>query len=270
MSGPYASSEQIVSAVRELSADPSRAGAFFDLDGTLAPIVGRPEDTALASRTRELLARIGGRYAISAIVTGRQAREARRIVGLDELTYVGNHGFEILGPGEEEAEPAPALRGHEDDAAGFVTALGGDRLAEGGMRVEDKGAIVALHWRGVPDEAAAEAVAETIADEAAGSGLRVHRGRKVVELRPPVDVDKGIGLGSVLDRVDVGAAFYAGDDRTDIDGFRVLGARVADGRLATAVRVAVVSEETPVEVAAAADLAVDGPEAFVAVLEALA
>jgi trehalose 6-phosphate phosphatase len=265
-----ATPSEIEAAVSPLVTEPGRAGALFDLDGTLAPLVDRPENTAVPAHTRELLERIAGRYALAGVVSGRQATEARRIVGLETLTYVGNHGFELLRPGDHRPQAAPALAGLQSRAAEFAAALDPGALARAGLRTEDKAAIVALHWRGAADEDAAEREANEIAAAAEAAGLHTHRGRMVLELRPPVAIDKGVALAALLAADPVDAVLYAGDDRTDADAFRALAGLVEEGRLARAVRVAVLAAESPAEVAAAADLAVDGPEAFVAVLEALA
>lgn len=269
--GPkFATAAEIFDLIAPLAAEPLRGATFFDLDGTLAPIVARPEDSAVPSRTRELVGRIGERYGLAGVVTGRQALEARRILGLDQLIYIGNHGFEVLMPGEEEPEPAPALAGQETVAADFAADLDADRLAGAELRTEDKGAIVALHWRGADDVPGAESVAAGIASEAEDQGLHVHRGRMVLELRPPVELDKGAGLRSLLRHSPARTAFYAGDDRTDADAFRALGEMVAAEKLDGAVRVAVIAEETPPEVGEAADIAVEGPDGLISVLEALA
>ena len=270
MSAGYSTPTEIFSAVSPLAAEPQRSAAFFDLDGTLAPIVGRPEDTTVPERTRELVERIGERYAMAGVISGRQALEARRILGLERLTYIGNHGFELLMPGAEQPDAAPALAGKEQIAAQFAAGLDRERLERAGLRVEDKAAIVALHWRAAPDPVLAAQVASEVASEAESAGLHTHEGRMVIELRPPVAIDKGAGLESLLRFSPLQAVFYAGDDRTDVDAFRKLAELVDAGRLQRAVRVAVVSEETPDEVRAAADLAVAGPDGFVSVLEALA
>lgn len=261
---------ELSAVLSPLTAAPEVAGVFFDLDGTLAPIVDRPELAAVPARSRELLERIAGRYRLAGVVTGRRAVEARRIVGLDGLTYVGNHGFEVLAPGGAEADPVPALAGSERLAAEHAAALDQPELEDAGLRTEDKAAIVALHWRGAADEEAAAAKAREIASGAESDGLVTHWGRKVLELRPPVRLDKGTGLASVLAGSAVRTAFYAGDDRTDVDAFRALAELVAAGTLDAAVAVAVDSEETPSEVAEEADLVVAGPDGFVPVLEALA
>lgn len=267
----YAGPADIYAAIAPLAAEPARAAAFFDLDGTLAPIVDRPEDAGVPSRTRELVERIGERYPLAGVISGRRAADAREILGLEGLTYIGNHGYEVLRPGADAAQPAPALAGEEETAAAFLRAVDVGRLEGAGLRTEDKGPIVALHWRGAADPTEAESAAAGIAADAEAAGLRTHRGRMVIELRPPVEIDKGIGLRGLLEvNQTIDAVFYAGDDRTDADAFGALGEMVASGALSATVRVAVVAEETPPEVAVSADLAVPGPEGFVAVLEALA
>lgn len=217
-----------------------------------------------------MLARIADRYALAAVVSGRAALDARSILGLDDFLYIGNHGFELLRAGAEEPEPSPALAGKETMAAEFIAGIDSKRLDAAGLRLEDKGAIRALHWRGAKNEEAAEARARQLASEAEAQGLATHWGRKVLEVRPPVELDKGAGMRSVLADAFLDAGFYAGDDRTDLDGFRALDELVELGRLQTAIRVAVVSDETPAEVGAAADLRVAGPDGFLLVLEALA
>lgn len=262
---------EIVSAVVALAEEPRNAAVLLDVDGTLAPIVERPEDAAVPAHTRELVERIAGRYGLVAAVSGRRALEARRILGVEGIAYVGNHGYELLPPGADSPQPAPALAGHERDAPDFLARYGTVGLTDAGVRIEDKGAIIGLHWRGAPDEASAESAAALAAAEAEGSSLLIHRGRKVIELRPAVRTDKGRGVEALLDGAAfVTSALYAGDDRTDLDAFAVLRRLASDGRLRHGICVAVTSPEAPPEVGLAADLAVPGPEAFVAVLEALA
>ena len=137
------------------------------------------------------------------------------------------------------------------------------------VRIEDKGSIVAFHWRGAPDEAAARAAIDAIAARAEQSGLRTHWGRKVLEVRPPVRMDKGAGIVSFLAGAELDAAAYVGDDATDVDAFRGLAELVADGRLKHALRVCVSSDEGPTELAAEADLVVDGTDGVRSLLEAL-
>lgn len=264
------SNEQIAGALAPLIASPAASAVLSDLDGTLAEVVERPTEVAIDPRGRGALARIAGRYALAGVITGRQALEARRIVGLDQLTYIGNHGYEQLDPGAEDPRSSPALEGEEDRAAGFLAGVDADRLAAAGVELEDKAAIWALHWRAAPDRERAERTAREIAAEAEVAGLRLHRGRMVIELRPPVEIDKGTGLAAALDAYPaVRNVFYAGDDLTDTDAFAKMSAMVNAGRLDHAVGLATLSEEGPPEVAAAATFAVEGVGGLVGVLERL-
>jgi trehalose-phosphatase len=251
-------------------ADPQRAAVLTDIDGTIAPIVLNPEEAAVPEHTRELLRELAGRYALVGCLSGRRAADARRMVGLDELAYSGNHGFELLLPGDSEATPDPSLDGHEADASRFVAGLDSEQLRRAGIRTEDKGAIVALHWRGAPNEEEAESLAEEIASEAERQGLVAHRGRKVLEIRPNVAINKGIAITALLDTRPVETSLYGGDDRTDVDAFTALRTLERNGELTAALCIAVASDESPPEVSREADLTVPGPEGFVRVLEALA
>jgi trehalose 6-phosphate phosphatase len=160
-------------------------------------------------------------------------------------------------------------RGGEQVRAFAARVWADERLTRLRVRAEDKAEIAAFHWRGAPDEAAAEAAVREIADAAVAEGLHIHWGRKVLEVRPAVEVDKGAGIAWLLADADVDHAVYVGDDTTDLDAFRGLRDLVAAGRLASAVCVGVRSDETPPELERQADLLVDGPAGVRSVLEAL-
>jgi trehalose-phosphatase len=252
-----------------LRRNPAHSAILTDVDGTIAPIVADPAEARVPEATRELLRALAKRYGLVGCLSGRRALDARRVVGLDELAYSGNHGFELLLPGETEVRPDPSLDGHEADAHRFVDGLDRAELERAGIRTEDKGAIVALHWRGAPNEAAAESLAQEIASEAELEGLVPHRGRKVLEIRPNVAINKGIAVAALIAARPIDHALYGGDDRTDVDAFAALRTLHEDGELETAVCIAVASDESPPEVSEGADITVPGPEGFVHVLEAL-
>jgi trehalose 6-phosphate phosphatase len=264
------SDEALQGLIAPLRERPDRSAVLTDVDGTLAPIVRDPSEAAVPPATRELLGALARRYALVGCLSGRRALDARRVVGMEELAYSGNHGFELLLPGESEVRPDPSLDGHEADAPRFVEALDRSELEGAGIRIEDKGAIVALHWRGAANEGAAESLAHEIASEAEWQGLVPHHGRKVLEIRPNVAINKGIAVAALIPARPVDAALYGGDDRTDVDAFDALRTLQEDGSLRATACIAVASEESPPEVAGAADLTVPGPEGFVKVLEALA
>jgi trehalose 6-phosphate phosphatase len=253
-----------------LREEPGRAAILTDVDGTLAPIVERAEEAAVPAAAREVLAALSERYALVGCISGRRAENARRLVGLDSLAYAGNHGLELLMPGEEKPQPDPSVAGRESEAAEFLVSLDGARIEAAGLRQEDKGPIQALHWRGSPDEAAAESRAHEIANEAGRAGLEPRWGRKVLELRPLGGGGKDGAVASLLadDRLD--RATYAGDDRTDLDAFRRLCELQVEGQLRAAVCVGVLSPEGPPELAEECDVTVDGLDGWLAILRWLA
>lgn len=253
-----------------LRAEPARAAVLTDVDGTLAPIAERAEQVTVPAAAREALAALSERCGLVGCISGRQAVEARRLVGLDGIAYAGNHGLELLLPGEEEPRPDPSLSGRERDAAEFLAGLNGDGLAAVGLRSEDKGAIQALHWRGVADEAAALNHANEVAIAAGKAGLEPRWGRKVLELRPAGGGGKDGAVASLLASDGLDRAVYAGDDRTDLDAFRRLHELREAGELETAVCIGVESAEGPAELDEESDLTVAGPEGWLAILEWLA
>jgi trehalose 6-phosphate phosphatase len=259
--------EQLLAPLRR---DPGRSAVLTDIDGTIAPIAAEPAAATVPEGTRNLLRALADRYALVGCLSGRRALDARRVVGLDQLAYSGNHGFELLLPGDTEVRPDPSLNGHEADAPRFVEGLDRSQFDRLGIRMEDKGAIVALHWRGAPNEGAAESLAHEIASEAEWQGLVPHRGRKVLEIRPNVAINKGIAIAALIPARPIDAALYGGDDRTDVDAFAALRTLEEDEELEAVACIAVASDESPPEVSQAADLTVPGPEGFVRVLEALA
>lgn len=257
-------------AIGLLRADPASTAILTDVDGTLAPIVERPEDAAVPARASELLVALSESYGFVGCISGRQALEARRLVGVERLAYAGNHGLELLLPGEERPRLDPGVDGEEDAAAIFVAALDTASLSEAGIRLEDKGPIQSLHWRGAADEKGAEARAREIAVTAGKAKLEPRWGRKVLELRPLGGGGKDAAVAALLTGGEISAAIYAGDDRTDLDAFRRLRQLREEGALRTAVCVGVVSPEAPPELIEECDLAVDGPEGWLAMLEELA
>ncbi len=265
---PPASS--VASAIAPLTADRSQTALLFDVDGTLAPIVRDPQTSNVPELTRRLLMDCQTIYGLVGCVSGRQAKEARRIVGIGSLPYSGNHGLELLPRGAHE----PTVNAEAEAWTDRVRAAARETIPqlreETGLRIEDKGPIVALHWRGLDDEVAAEAVAEQIAEHAKSEGLLIHRGRSVIELRAPVTSNKGDAVHALLDVASVSNALYVGDDRTDLDAFRSLRALQHEGQLIEVLCVGVRSDQTPSELLAEADLLVDGTEGVNSLLSALA
>ncbi len=240
------------------------------MDGTLAPIVTDPKDAAVPEEAREVLSQLCERYALVALVTGRPALEARRMVGVDGAVYAGNHGLELLEPGADRPVVAEELAERAELARELVSGLDDHDLSDAGLRTEDKGPIQAIHWRGAPDAERARRAVEEIASVAAKRGLFPHWGRQVLELRPTEAVDKGSAARALIAGRGVDLALFGGDDRTDLDAFDALGEMASAGELRAAVRVGVDSDEAPWGLSYRGDIVVQGTTGFLEVLRALA
>lgn len=242
------------------------AGLLTDLDGTLAPIIDDPAAVRPVPGAAEALAALAGRLAVVGVVTGRAAAEARRIVGLDDLLVVGNHGLEWLAPGAAAAEPTPAatvLSEAVERASRAVPAVPG-------VIVERKGLSATVHVRGAADpEAARGQVREALA-AASVPGVEIRPGRMSLELRPRGAGDKGSALRAVVGRYRLRGLLVLGDDVTDLDMFRAAADLRREGRLRAAILAVRGGREVPSEVAAAADDVVASPEALVDLLTRLA
>ncbi len=240
--------------IEPLRADPAHAAVLFDIDGTLAPIVRHASDAHIPQDTRRLLIAVAGRYGIVGCVSGRPAAVARQIVGIGSIAYIGNHGAERLLPSDTEVVLDRRVNAYAKRVRAFVAGADTPELQRLRVRFEDKGPVAAFHWRGAPDEEAALAAVARIEDAAKAAGLATHRGRMVLEIRPPVPIDKGRGIVALLARRRPLSGLYVGDDVTDIDAFRGLREAVSG----PSVCVAVGSEEAPGELLAQADLVVEG------------
>ncbi len=252
-----------------LRADPASSAILCDIDGTLAPIVADPAAATVPAATRVLLARLETSYRLVACISGRRASAARRMVGLDQLTYAGNHGLEVLRPGELEPSLDAAVGRRGAAASGFASRLDWNDLSRVGLRLEDKGPIQAIHWRGAGDEEVAEQRARALAELARREGLFAHFGRKVLELRPLATVDKGVAARRLVADGGVSKALFGGDDSTDLDAFSALRELERGGELERAVCVGVASAEGPDRIQREADLVVAGPDGFADALESL-
>jgi trehalose 6-phosphate phosphatase len=232
----------------ELSADPKRAALLLDVDGTLAPIVTRPEDAWVPDATRALLRKLSARYALVACVSGRSSDEARRIVGVEELFYIGTHGLEL----------APGAAVWREQIERFAATV--EWPPEW---IEDKKLSLSLHYRQSTEPEQSRRALERIAESAEEVGLFARFGRMTLEILPPVEADKGSAIRSLLDERGLSRALYAGDDATDLDAFRAL-----EG-LELGICVALSSSEAPGGLIEAADIVLAGPDELVELLRAL-
>lgn len=255
-----------------LLADPGKAVVALDFDGTLAPIVDDPEDARAHPGVVPALARLAPRLGSVVVVTGRPAAVAVRyggfagVPGLEHLVVLGHYGAERWDAVSGQVRSAgdhPGVDAARSELPGLLDRLG----APPGTSIEDKGRALAVHTRRTADpDAAFQALCAPLADLAARHGLIVEPGRMVLELRPP-GMDKGVALTGYLRETGASGVLYAGDDLGDLAAYSAVDELRRNGL--PGVLVCSGSEEVA-ELAARADVVVDGPEGVVGLLAALA
>ena len=234
--------------LERLTSAPHEAGIFLDFDGVLAPIVSRPEDAFPPPETRAELERLVRRYALVGVISGRDGADVRARLRVDGVVIVGSHGLEL----DPEAE-----RWHRRIREFASTA------PWPAAKTELKGLSISFHFRDAADERAAVRALEDIAARASEEGLTARFGRKVLEVLPPVGSHKGTAVRALLEEHALRRALAAGDDTTDIDAFRAI-----DG-FDCAVRVAVLSPESPELLREYAEIVVEGPGELLELLRRL-
>lgn len=241
------------------------AGLITDLDGTISRIAPAPELAVVEPVARDALRELAEELDLVAVISGRSAADAQRLLQLDPVIYIGNHGLErrvrertAIAP---EAQPFLPLIGRT--LAALVP-----QLPEGAT-IEDKGATASIHYRRSPDPEQAKAVIlSALRPLAERHGLRISHGRRVVELRLPVALDKGSALRELVRDYQLRSVLFLGDDVTDLDAMRALRELRAPDAI-IGLSIGVVGPETPAQIAQEADLTVPGVDDVAKLLTAL-
>ncbi len=248
-SPPYAL--EALKAIAEVAAL-SPLGLVTDVDGTIAEIAPTPDEARVAPGCRRALEALTHRLALVAAISGRPAAQARQMVGVAGMVYVGNHGLERWRQGRVEVPEA--AQGYRERVR---QALQGLRpiFSKAGVFFEDKGLGFSLHYRLSPDpEGTRQAILKAIAGTGA-AGMQVLEGRRVVEVRPATGIDKGTALLNLAQEYGLRVVIYLGDDVTDIDAFAAL---YRPGLPFRGLALAVMGEETPPRLVAEADYLLRG------------
>lgn len=231
-------------------------GFLTDIDGTLSPVAPTPDQARLYRGVRPLLRRCLDAFDVVAAISGRPALDARRLVGVSRMTYIGNHGMEELAPGARTPVIAPDVRAYQSVIADVLHEARnqlGARSTE--LLFENKGVTASIHYRLAPDpEAARVAIRAALDPLASAHGLRVTEGRMVIELRPPLERHKGTSIRALAQEHGLACALYLGDDRTDIDAFDTLREMRERGEC-VGISVAVGHAEAPATLLESADIA---------------
>lgn len=244
--------------VAALVEQPRSTALLCDFDGSLSEIVERPDEAVPLPGTVDVLERLVPRFGRVGIVSGRPVEFLADQLPVAGLTYAGLYGMERLDDGVRSLDPRVARF-----LDGVAAAADEAERRLPGMLIERKaGASVTIHWRLDPDRASeAQAVAEELAREHHLAQLQT---RMAVELRPPVAIDKGDAVSTLIDGFD--RAVFAGDDTGDIAAFAALSNAVATGTLEGALRIGVTSPEVPRELLEVVDGVVAGPAGLLALL----
>ena len=257
--------KEAAEALSHLTGDPRSSGVFTDFDGTLSPIVEQPLLARPLQGVLEVLERLVKSFNCVAVISGRPveflAERLGRDLAREGLHLVGLHGLERMNSnGEVEVAPeAVPFR----EALSRCTRTLRKRLPKS-VLVEDNGWSVAVHWRSNPDLAGM--IESLVREEAKLHRLVIHPGRKLLEIRPPIKVDKG----SALERLASGlnASCFLGDDAGDLLAFDMLDQLKENSGMKT-LKVAVASPECPERLISSADLVVDGPHGALLFLQLL-
>lgn len=202
---------------------------FLDYDGTLSPIVNNPDEAVLLPGMKEVIERCASKYTV-AVVSGRDTDDVRGRVNIEQIVYAGSHGFSIKGPGnlsmehEQASEILPMLSEIEDKLRSMFS------TGPEGVMVERKKYAITVHYRNADPSMTDEIKEMTYKAVSGHSGIKKEKGKKIIEIKPDVDWDKGMAVKWILTKMGLWdnenvLPIYVGDDITDEDAFRVLHGR---------------------------------------------
>ncbi len=233
------------------------AGLISDIDGTLSQISDDPAEAVVDPQIKASLISLVDHVDVLAVVTGRAALEAARLVDIPGVSHLGNHGMERLVSGEVLASSAALAY---SGALERVMTEARSKIVEPLVLFENKGVSGSVHYRNTPDPALAhEQILAVLAPLVEREGLRLTQGRMVVEIRPPVDINKGTALTELVQEFGLRSVIFMGDDVTDVDAMQA----VAELRRASQIdgmTIGVVGPETPAVVTEESDQVVSGIE----------
>ncbi len=240
-------------------------GIFLDLDGTLSPLVDNPKEVEFAPATQETLQSLSMTFGAVVIVSGRSATTLQRIVRLPSLTYVGNHGLEVVEKGERRILlPGDVAQRMRDVSEALESAIDYD-----GVLLELKELSHAIHYRRASDPKETRRLLLDRLRSLDLEGTRITEGKLLIQIRPDYPLNKGTAVQTISSERGIRRILYAGDDTTDLDAFRAVSSERRRGRLAGSL-VVVVHSDTPQELLKSADFAVAGVEEMQRLLRWLA
>lgn len=254
----------ILKALESLRNNPEVTGIFSDLDGTLSKIVPTPDKAVISEGMRNAIKGLVRKYSVVGIVSGRDSDDAKRIVGIKDIIYVGNHGLEWIEGDKQEIAPEAnkfiALAGELEKQ--IRNALNGFNLL-----IEKKKLGIAIHYRLEEDKGGAQEHINKILEPLLSKyPLKKAEGRFVIELKPDIPANKGIAITTIALKKGIKKGMYLGDDMTDLDAFRAL-KKLRNEEDFEFVLIGVVSTEGPAKIAKEADYVVKNVDQVEELLE---
>ena len=207
---------QDIQKIQNILSEP-RFGLVTDVDGTISPIVNQPEQAVVHPEIIRQLHTLAGELPLVGVISGRMVSDVSHRVGIDGIVYIGNHGLErMVGTEVIMDERVMGYRNALVKAKDEISSL-----LLSGMTLEDKTVTLSVHFRNAKDQDSInQVIYPLIAAITRKHGLKLFSGRKVFELRPPVEINKGTALQNLIEEYSLTAALYIGDDTTDVAAFR--------------------------------------------------
>ena len=195
---------------------------FIDIDGTISEITKTPEKAVVTSSMRNELLKLQEKFQMVGVISGRSVKNARTMVGMEGLLYIGNHGMEYLNNGEICIDSQ--AQKYLEDIKKVSRILKNSELSQiKGLIFEDKGICFSIHYRECESpENVHKNILEVISQFMDSSELKVTEGRKIIEIKPPVSQDKGSIIEKIIETYHLNKVIYLGDDITDLDAFNKL------------------------------------------------
>ncbi len=231
-----------------------RLGLITDMDGTVSHIVDEPDQAQITPHNKELLAKLNPILSLTAVVSGRAVQDVAQRVGIPELVYVGNHGFEWFV--DQKLQIAPAVQKYRHALEKVLEIARQEQLP--GMLIEDKQATLSIHYRQAVDQDTAKHKFEDLLTLLVSEhGLSLFAGRMIFEVRPPVEINKGTVLAQLIEQYQLDAAIFMGDDTTDADALK-MARQLRHNQKCSAWGLGIVADDTPAVVKESADLLLSG------------
>jgi len=230
-------------------------GLITDIDGTISQTAPTPQEAKVSPLCRRYLAALCKQLALVATISGRPAAEAKNMINIDEIVYIGNHGLERWSEGHSEfTQDAQAYSRVIKAAIEELTPL----LSTKGISIDNKRVTATIHYRLCHDPLSAEQhILAKIESSPHARNLRTIRERMAIDLMPPVKVDKGTATLDLIQEYNLQGGVYLGDDLTDIDAFRAIHTAGRDLDF-QGFAIGVISQEMPERLAEEADFTLNG------------